>query len=230
MSDFITDASAPESLWTHPNAGPHVSQPGQEPCHCSRSNIPSRRTAVLPSTQDDEPWDGTGGVSCEQLLRCGTAQQAETLVRHLAASYGFEHFLYDVRMQLEGGAVFEHAITNYPHPWRQMYHDGQYARIALTVHHCTRRVTPLTWNADNYTTREQKDMREVHHVDVHLAPRETECLRWVAQGKTNWEMARILVVSEHAIAYHLRNVMNKLQVSSRHQAVKLALSLGLLEI
>lgn len=73
-------------------------------------------------------------------------------------------------------------------------------------------------------------MREVHHVDVHLAPRETECLRWVAQGKTNWEMARILVVSEHAIAYHLRNVMNKLQVSSRHQAVKLALSLGLLEI
>ena len=67
-------------------------------------------------------------------------------------------------------------------------------------------------------------------MDVHLTPRETECLRWVAQGKTNWEMARILVVSEHGITYHLRNVMGKLQVSSRHQAVRRAVALGLLEL
>jgi LuxR family transcriptional regulator, quorum-sensing system regulator LasR len=65
---------------------------------------------------------------------------------------------------------------------------------------------------------------------VKLSPRELECLRWVAQGKSNWETSRILSVTEHAVSFHLRNLMRKLEVSSRHVAVRRAVEMGLLRI
>ncbi|VVD97257.1 Transcriptional activator protein LasR [Pandoraea capi] len=62
-----------------------------------------------------------------------------------------------------------------------------------------------------------------------LTPRERECLRWVARGKTSWEIGRILTLSEHGVVFHLRSVMRKFDVSSRHHAAKLASDYGLLD-
>lgn len=62
-----------------------------------------------------------------------------------------------------------------------------------------------------------------------LTPRERECLRWVARGKTSWEIGRILTISEHGVVFHLRSVMRKFDVSSRHRAAKLASDYGLLD-
>jgi len=59
--------------------------------------------------------------------------------------------------------------------------------------------------------------------DTHgLSPRELEVLRLVAAGKTNREIASMLVVSEHTVARHAQNIFAKLGVSSRTAATAFA--------
>jgi ATP/maltotriose-dependent transcriptional regulator MalT len=55
-----------------------------------------------------------------------------------------------------------------------------------------------------------------------LTARELEVLRLVAAGKTNREIASILVVSEHTVARHIQNIFGKLRVSSRTAAAAFA--------
>jgi LuxR family transcriptional activator of bioluminescence operon len=63
---------------------------------------------------------------------------------------------------------------------------------------------------------------------TELTPRERECLLWAAEGKTSWETAQILGISERTVIFHLRNVTEKLNVSSRQQAIARAISQGLI--
>lgn len=53
-----------------------------------------------------------------------------------------------------------------------------------------------------------------------LTHREEEIMRWVAEGKTNWEISIILHVSLNTIKFHLKNVYEKLGgVENRWAAV-----------
>jgi len=61
-----------------------------------------------------------------------------------------------------------------------------------------------------------------------LTERETTCLRWVAQGKSDGVVATILGVSDSAVHFHMTNVLRKLGVSTRTQAVAKAMALGLI--
>jgi DNA-binding CsgD family transcriptional regulator len=61
-----------------------------------------------------------------------------------------------------------------------------------------------------------------------LTPRELECLRWTMSGKTAWEVARILGISEQTAARHLSRAIRKLDCVNKHQAVLKALKLGLI--
>lgn len=63
---------------------------------------------------------------------------------------------------------------------------------------------------------------------VELSPRETECLKWIAKGKTAWEISRILRISERTAVYHIENAKHKLGVTTRNHAVTKALTLGLI--
>lgn len=59
---------------------------------------------------------------------------------------------------------------------------------------------------------------------VQLTVRERECLTWAAEGKTAWETAQILNISERTVIFHLQNAAAKLQVTNRPQAVARAVS------
>ena len=52
-----------------------------------------------------------------------------------------------------------------------------------------------------------------------LTDRETEILAWVARGKTNQEIAALLIVSPHTVSKHLEHAFKKLHVHTRAAAV-----------
>jgi DNA-binding NarL/FixJ family response regulator len=60
-----------------------------------------------------------------------------------------------------------------------------------------------------------------------LTEREREVAALVAQGKSNQEMAEALVLSEHTIATHVGNILNKLGFDSRTQIAAWAIEKGL---
>jgi LuxR family transcriptional regulator, quorum-sensing system regulator SinR len=55
-----------------------------------------------------------------------------------------------------------------------------------------------------------------------LTPRETEVLRWVAGGKSYWEIAIILGITERTVRHFMTNVRSKLDAVSNSQAVAIA--------
>ncbi|WP_315986374.1 LuxR family transcriptional regulator [Bradyrhizobium sp. Bra78] len=66
--------------------------------------------------------------------------------------------------------------------------------------------------------RRRIESRQMIHA-VSLSPRELECLEWAAQGKSAWEIGRILGISRHTAATHLDNVKTKFGVRTIIQAV-----------
>lgn len=60
-------------------------------------------------------------------------------------------------------------------------------------------------------------------VALGLTPREAEVLLWVAQGKSNSEIATVLGCAENTVKVHLARVFEKLGVENRNAASLLAL-------
>jgi DNA-binding NarL/FixJ family response regulator len=63
-----------------------------------------------------------------------------------------------------------------------------------------------------------------------LTGRELEVLRLVAQGLNNREIAKQLFISENTVKNHVRNILEKLQLHSRMEAVMYAVREKLLDI
>jgi two-component system NarL family response regulator len=63
-----------------------------------------------------------------------------------------------------------------------------------------------------------------------LTERELEVLRLVARGHGNREIAKTLFISENTVKNHVRNILEKLQLHSRMEAVMYAVKEKLLEV
>jgi LuxR family transcriptional regulator, quorum-sensing system regulator LasR len=63
-----------------------------------------------------------------------------------------------------------------------------------------------------------------------LTPREYECLKWTAQGKSTWEIAKIFGCSEATVNFHMTNIRTKFGVSSRSAAAVKATRMGLINL
>ena len=63
-----------------------------------------------------------------------------------------------------------------------------------------------------------------------LSPREKEVLQLFAQGLSNPEVGRQLFISEHTVQSHVRNILAKLQVRSKLEAVALAARHGVVSL
>lgn len=71
-----------------------------------------------------------------------------------------------------------------------------------------------------HTVHVQNRAIEAQHT-AQLTEREKEVLRWMADGKTDWEIGGILAISENTVRFHSKNIFQKLGVNTRlHAAVK----------
>lgn len=61
-----------------------------------------------------------------------------------------------------------------------------------------------------------------------LTPKQREVAKYLALGKTNWEIAQILGCSERNAKYHVEEIIRRLDVVNRTEAVARATALGLL--
>jgi len=66
-----------------------------------------------------------------------------------------------------------------------------------------------------------------HVTQVQLTPRELAALRLLANGDSNKEIAAALEISERTVKSHLGHLFEKLQVTSRTEAVRVATRRGL---
>ncbi|MCB2214279.1 response regulator transcription factor [bacterium] len=70
--------------------------------------------------------------------------------------------------------------------------------------------------------------RQPYKPGIDLTEREQEVLALLVEGMTNPEIANKLVVSKSTVKFHVSSILNKLQVSSRTEAVAKALQENLL--
>lgn len=63
-----------------------------------------------------------------------------------------------------------------------------------------------------------------------LTPREREVLELIAQGLSNKLIARALSISEHTVKFHISSISAKLGASSRTDAVRRGVRLGLITL
>lgn len=61
-----------------------------------------------------------------------------------------------------------------------------------------------------------------------LTPREIEVLQLLASGSGNKTIAQNLHISEHTVKFHISSIFQKLNVSTRTQAVSVGIRLGLI--
>jgi DNA-binding CsgD family transcriptional regulator len=64
--------------------------------------------------------------------------------------------------------------------------------------------------------------------EVPLTLREVDVLKWTADGKTAYEISRILNISESTVNFHVKNIVSKMGSSNKIQAVAKAALIGLL--
>ncbi len=67
-------------------------------------------------------------------------------------------------------------------------------------------------------------------ITAQFTPRELEVLRLLAEGADTIVMSRRLGIAAHTIEWHVRHVIEKLQVHSKLQAVIAAAHLGLIDV
>ncbi|WP_036486495.1 response regulator transcription factor [Myxosarcina sp. GI1] len=63
-----------------------------------------------------------------------------------------------------------------------------------------------------------------------LSDRELEVLRLMATGKSNLEIGTILSIAEGTVKFHVKNILSKLEVGDRTQAMIVALKRGIITL
>jgi DNA-binding NarL/FixJ family response regulator len=83
---------------------------------------------------------------------------------------------------------------------------------------------------NEFATMVRKDDERQQVPTPRLTDREMEVLKLVAKGLNNRDIAKKLFISENTVKNHIRNILEKLQLHSRMEAVVYAVREKLLEI
>ena len=75
---------------------------------------------------------------------------------------------------------------------------------------------------------EQTSGENTRREDTEVTSREAECLLWTARGKSAWEAAMVLGISERTVNFHVENARRKLNAQTKTQAVVQAIMQNLI--
>lgn len=216
-------------------------------CVCSDSNARSLRTELFsyiefePAAQhldeicrpDDglmvrlmQCWHGVGGMPlllCPGMpVRANHASLLAELSRHRLRNVA-AHGMYD----MEGTACTLFCFFG--------INDDSEARYAnwleLIVPHLHAALVRVLVNQRDCPTipAVQKSLpAEATVLTKLISERELEILRWIEEGKSNHEIGRLLSISPLTVKNHVQNLLKKLKVRNRAQAVSRAINLKLL--
>ncbi len=65
-------------------------------------------------------------------------------------------------------------------------------------------------------------------IKKNLTERELEVLQYVAEGKTNKEIAQILMITHHTVKAHVASIIRKVGVKNRLDAALIAVTKGII--
>jgi len=69
-----------------------------------------------------------------------------------------------------------------------------------------------------------------HFGDESLSERETEVLRFAAEGNRNQDIAKKLFIAVETVKVHMKHIMDKLDANDRTQAVAIAVRRGIIQL
>ena len=72
-------------------------------------------------------------------------------------------------------------------------------------------------------SEKMEDFETLESASDLLTERETEILRWLMEGKTSWDIGKILSISERTVKFHVNNTLVKLNAVNRTHAVAKAI-------
>lgn len=124
--------------------------------------------------------------------------------------------------------------------------DAQHARIVVAlnshespvgaqrharIQHCLGEVMLLAMSFhDLFTTRLESSCRASRLAQARLSPRERQCLQMAARGLTSADIGTKLGITERTANFHFSNVISKLGVLNRHEAIARAVSTGMISL
>lgn len=160
----------------------------------------------------DIAMPGLGGLEATLEIR---KIRPESRVLILTQYDNREYVFPILKAGAAGYALKQAAATDLVSAIRAVHAGGSflYPTVAKTV-------------LDRYLTQEQvpEDSYET------LSDREKQVLRLVAEGRTNKEIAELLVLSVKTVMGHRANLMEKLGIHNRTELVKYAIRHGLIEV
>jgi len=62
-----------------------------------------------------------------------------------------------------------------------------------------------------------------NYAPIPLSKEQRHILYWIYRMKTNWEIAKIIDISENTVKYHIKEILSKMEASCRAEAVAKAL-------
>ncbi len=186
------------------------------------------------------------GMDGMEATRAIKAELPQTIVLVMTASESFEHLAEALRAGA-GGYILKTASTQQITEAIHKVLDGELAldqEVAMRlILHLTkdRRERQEEQEEEESTvglvrqgpTTQERQMPTPPADDLEsraLSPREVEVLRLMAQGHTNQEIAKELLLSTSTVKNHVQRILSKLGASDRTQAAIIAIEIGLLFI
>jgi LuxR family transcriptional regulator len=163
-------------------------------------------------------FDGTLPFDWQNVQNSDDLMPAEREAWHYLADLGLGRGM-TIPIHLPGGrfAVVSAILDRSGANWNSIFSNSH------------ERMFHLTHKFYNVIHKRGFEDQIVVALPIRLSPREKECLRWAAEGKTSPEIGIIVNRSVETVRLHIKNAMNKLSAHTRAQALAKAAQLGLLQ-